>query len=190
MEEVYANYANGLKALANKSRLTMINTEKAVYSPSAKVAYSKEVSDLNSKLNVAYKNKPIERQAQIIANSVVTRTRQANPDMEPDDVKKLKNRSLADARVRTGASKYSIEISDREWQAIQAGAVSPSKLSQILQNTDLDKVKQLATPRVTTGMLPAKATRAKAMLDAGYTQSEIAEHLGVSTSVLAKAIKE
>ena len=33
-------------------------------------------------------NKPIERQAQILANSVVARKRQANPNMDADDIKK------------------------------------------------------------------------------------------------------
>ena len=108
-------------------------------------------------------NKPIERQAQILANSVVARKRQANPNMDADDIKKVKNQALAEARTRTGAKKQQIEITEKEWEAIQAGAVSPSKLSQILQNTDLDRIKQLATPRTTVMMSPSKTSRARQM---------------------------
>jgi DNA-binding CsgD family transcriptional regulator len=190
MEETYAAYANGLKDLANKSRLNSYNTTVVVKNPSATIAYSKEVASLNASLNLALKNKPIEREAMILATSVINRKKQNNPDMEPDDLKKLKNKSLADARVRTGAHKFNIKISDDEWRAIQAGAISPNKLSQILQNTDLARIKELATPRITTTMLPTKVARAQSMLDAGYTQSEVAESLGVSTSSLSKALKE
>ncbi len=189
IEEVYAGYANSLKALGNTSRKDALATTPTPYSPSARQVYSNEVATLTAHLNTALMNKPIERQAQILANSVVARKRQANPNMDADDIKKVKNQALAEARTRTGAKKQQIEITEKEWEAIQAGAVSPSKLSQILQNTDLDRIKQLATPRTTVMMSPSKTSRAKTMLAAGYTQAEIADALGVSTSTLANALK-
>ena len=133
-------------------------------------------------------NKPLERQAQISANSVVDRKKQANPNMDKDDIKKIQIQALAEARVRTGAKKHQIQISDKEWEAIQAGAVSSSRLTQILQNADLDRVKQLATPRKSTTMSPARVNRAKNMLKQGYTQAEVADHLGVSTAVINKYV--
>jgi len=189
IEEVYAAYANNLKALGNTSRKNALATVPTPYSPSARKVYDNEVATLTAHLNTALMNKPIERQAQIIANSVVARKRQANPNMDADDVKKVKNQALAEARTRTGAKKQQIEITEKEWAAIQAGAVSPSKLTQILQNTDLDRIKQLATPRTSVMMSPSKTSRAKTMLAAGYTQAEIADALGVSTSTLANALK-
>lgn len=189
IEEVYASYANSLKELGNLSRKNALSIQPTPYSPSARKVYEKEVATLTAHLNTALMNKPFEREAQVIANSIVTRKRQANPDMDADDLKKVKNQALAEARTRTGANKHRIEISDKEWEAIQAGAISPSKLTQILQNTDLDRVKQLATPRTTVSIPPAKASRARAMLESGYTQAEVAEALGVSTSTLAKALK-
>jgi len=189
IEEVYAGYANNLKNLGNTARKNAITTIPTPYSPSARQAYDKEVATLTAHLNTALMNKPVERQAQILANSVVTRKRQANPNMDPDDIKKVKNQALAEARTRTGAKKQQIEITDKEWEAIQAGAVSPSKLTQILQNTNLDRIKQLATPRTTIMMSPSKTSRAKSMLASGYTQAEIADALGVSTSTLANALK-
>lgn len=191
IEQVYAGYANGLKTLANEARRNALSVIPTPYSPSAKNTYGREVDALNAKLNVALMNKPIERQAQIMANSIVTRKQQANPDMDRDDVKKVRNAALAEARARTGAKKNMIEITDKEWEAIQAGAISPSKLSQILQNANLDQIKQLATPRTaSTSMSTARLGRAKSMLASGLTQSEVAESLGISTSVLSKALKE
>lgn len=188
IENVYAEYANNLKALANKSRREAISIIPSPSIPSAKVVYKDEVSTLLSSLNVALMNKPIEREAQIFANSVLDRKRQAYPNMEPDDIKKIRNQALAEARARTGAKKHQIEITDRQWEAIQAGAISPSKLTHILQNTDLDRIKQLATPRTTVLLSPTRVNRAKKMLSDGYTQAEVAEHLGVSTSILEKSL--
>ena len=190
IELVYAGYANELKTLANNSRLSAINIIPTTYSPSARKTYQSEVDTLNSKLNIALMNKPIERQAQIFANSIITRKRQANPSMDNDDLKKVRNQALAEARARTGASKSMIQITEHEWVAIQAGAVSPSKLSQILQNANLEQIKALATPRSTVSMTPSRISRARLMLSRGLTQAEVAEALGISTSTLAKALQE
>ena len=185
METVYANHANKLKSLANQSRKESISTKPKPYSPSAKKVYANEVSSLDSKLNVALKNAPLERRAQILANTVVSQKRKADPNLEPDQIKKIKGQALAEARTRTGAKKTLVDIQPREWEAIQAGAISTSKLTQILNNTDLDAIKKLATPRTSTTMTPAKINKAKSMLNSGYTQSEIADALGVSTITIA-----
>jgi len=186
IESVYATHANKLKALGNEARKNSIITDVRVkQSPSAKTTYESEVSSLNAKLNVALKNSPLERQAQLLANSVVAAKRASNPNMDAADLKKIKGQALMEARSRTQAKKENINISNKEWDAIQAGAISANKLSQILNNTDLDKVKQLATPRATIGLSTTKSSKAKQMLNAGYTQSEVADALGVSTTIIA-----
>jgi hypothetical protein len=187
-EALYADYANSLKALANQSRKIAYTTKPLPYSPTAKVTYSKEVSSLLAKLNVAVKNRPLERQAQLLANLVVAAKKQANPNMDSDTLKKIKGQALEEARRRTGAKKQRIQITDIEWEAIQAGAISTNRLKDILDNTDLDNVKKLATPRVNTVMIPSKLARAKSMLNAGFTQAEIADALGVPTSTLNDAL--
>lgn len=190
IEKVYADHSNKLKSLANEARRAAVNTKTTPYSPSAKTAYSKEVASLEAKLNVALKNAPLERQAQVLANAVVSQKRAANPDMDAAEVKKVKGQALAEARLRTGARKQRIDITDSEWAAIQAGAISNNKLNQILNNSDLDKVKQLATPKSNTSMSPAKLNRASAMLESGYTQAEVADALGVSLSTLKSGLSE
>ncbi len=188
IEKVYADHSNKLKALANTARKEAVNTKTTLYSPSAKAAYSKEVTALDSKLNIALKNSPLERQAQVLANAVVSQKRHANPDLEPSEIKKLKAQALAEARARTGARKQQIEITDSEWDAIQAGAISNNKLNQILNNADLETVKKLATPKSSVLMTSAKLARAQTMLNSGYTQAEVADALGVSLTTLKTSI--
>jgi DNA-binding CsgD family transcriptional regulator len=188
MENVYADHANKLKALANQSRLDALKTPPVKYNGSSNKAYAPQVESLKAKLNTAYRNKPLERQAQLIANAQVKAKTQSHPNMDPAELKKLRNQAQKDARLRTGAEKSQIEFTDREWEAIQAGAISNNMLVNILKNSNIEQVKSLANPRASTTMLPAKVNRAKAMLKTGHTQAEIADQLGISTSTLASAL--
>lgn len=189
IEHVYANHANKLKGLANEARKTSHSIKNTEWSPSAKKAYAPELDTLKAKLNTALKNKPLERQALVITNTIVNAKKQDNPDMDDADLKKIKTQALREARNRTGARKQRIEITPKEWEAIQSGAVSNNMLDSILNNTDLDLVKQYATPRTNnTAMSSSKMARANSMLASGYTQAEIAEALGVPTTTLNDAI--
>lgn len=189
IERVYANHSNKLKDLANQARLAMIKTQTTPYSPAAKKAYQSEVTSLSSKLEVAKRNAPLERQAQLLANAVVQAKKDANPNLEASEIKKIQGQALTAARLRTGAGKQRITITPQEWAAIQAGAISNNKLEQILNNADLDVVKGFATPRVQPKISSAMATRARSMLANGYTQAEIADALGVSVSTLKTTIE-
>ncbi len=188
IESVYAEHANKLKSLANQARIQSRNTKPIPYSPEAKKKYNKEVSSLDAKLNTALKNRPLERKAQLLANAEVKAVRDANPNLDSDDIKKLKSRALIKARAKTGAGKQQIQITSSEWEAIQAGAISSNKLKQIINNSDLDTLKQLAMPREFKGMSPGKVSKAKALEANGYTLAEIADSLGVSTSTIQKAL--
>ncbi|MEI2420381.1 helix-turn-helix domain-containing protein, partial [Arthrospira platensis SPKY2] len=78
----------------------------------------------------------------------------------------------------------------KEWEAIQAGAISPNKLKSILDNADMDVIKQMATPRTTNGLSPAKVNHIATLRASGYTTAEIAQKLGVSSSTIIKYLKE
>jgi hypothetical protein len=190
IEKVYADHSNRLKDLANQARKELVRTKSVAYSPSAKSTYSKEVASLDAKLNLALRNAPLERQAQIIGNARYNQVLNANPDMEPSDKKKVKGQALNTARARVGAGKERIEITDSEWDAIQAGAISNNKLNQILDNADLDRLKKLATPKSKILMTPTKQRRALAMISSGYTRAEIADALGVSLTTLKLSLSE
>lgn len=189
IESVYADYANELKALANRARKEITRTPNLVYSPSAKETYTSEVTRLKAALNIAKRNAPLERQAQLLANSVVRAKKASDPKMSAGDLKKIKGQALEEARTRVGAKKQKIIISDKEWEAIQLGAISNNTLTQILANTDIKALKARATPRTAYKMTDSKIAKAKAMASSGYTTSEIADALGVSTSTIQETIK-
>ncbi len=185
-EEAYANYANKMKALANQARKEMVNTGKIAYSSSAKAAYQKEVDSLNAKLNVALKNAPRERQAQVMANAVIAAKKQAYPDMSKAEIKKASQQELTKARIQVGAERKPIEVTDREWEAIQSGAVSENQLTKMLNHVDIDSLRQRATPRTTIKLSAAKIAKISAMASSGYTTFDIAKALGISTSTVSK----
>lgn len=189
IEKVYVDHSNGMKALANQARLELLKTRSSPPSASAKTAYSKEVTALNAKLHLALRNRPLERQAQILANAGLSAKRRANPQMDKTELKKVKSQELMRARARVNPhGKPLIEITDSEWAAIQAGAISNNKLTQILNNADIDKVKTLATPKTKILMTSTKTAKAEAMLKSGYTQAEVADALGVSLTTLKTSI--
>jgi predicted transcriptional regulator len=185
-EEAYADYANKMKSLANQARKEMIHTGKIPYSSSAKLTYQKEVDSLNAKLNTALKNAPRERQAQVIANAVISAKKQDNPDMSKAEIKKASQQALTAARNRVGAERKPIVVTDREWEAIQSGAISERQLEQIINHVDIDNLRQRATPRATTSLSAAKISRISSMSASGYSTAEIAEALGISTSTVSK----
>ena len=189
MEIVYADYANQMKSLANKARKTMMSTGKITYSSSAAKIYENEVNDLLAQLNEAEKNSPRERQAQRLANAEVKRKQAANPNMDSSDVKKASQQALSKYRQQVGTvsrKDRSIKISDRAWEAIQAGAISEARLKKILKYTDIDSLRERATPKTTVILSPAKINRIKAMNASNLTTSQIAAALGISTSTVYK----
>lgn len=192
IEKVYADHSNRLKALANQARRELVSIKTRPYSSSARKVYQSEVESLNAKLALALKNAPRERQAQVIANATVRLKVQADPDLNlkenKADLKRVKSQALNAARLRTEASKVKFEITDREWAAIQAGAVSSHKLDQILTYADLDRVKELATPRVKIKMSPTNVAKAKNLHARGYTWAEVAAALGVSVSTVMETV--
>lgn len=192
MERLYADYANKMKSLANQARKEMVSTGKIKYDASAKATYQKEVDSLESKLNIALLNAPRERLAQLKANAEVAAKKENDPNMKPGDIKKASQQALTKYRKEVGSvarSDRSINITDKEWEAIQAGAISESKLIKILNNTDIDVLREKATPKARSTVSQAQANRIKALSASNYTLAEIAKKLGLSTSTVANYLK-
>lgn len=187
-EEVYADYANKMKDLANKARLEYKATPTLKRSASAAKAFEPEVNRLMAALKVAQLNAPLEREAQRIANARVKAKVQANNITDKDEISKIRRAAISDARNSTGASgkRTRITISDGEWTAIQSGAISDTTLSEILRYAEPKTVRERATPRRTTQLSDARISRIKAMANSGHTNAEIAEALGISTSAVSK----
>lgn len=188
MERVYAEHSNKLKALANQARLASLNVKPIPYSPSAKKAYDKEVTSLNAKLTIAKRNAPLERKAQIIGSTLARQRLDANPQIDDDSKKKIRFQALEEARARTGAKKHKIVVTEDEWNAIQAGAISTHKLREILNNAEMSVIREHATPKRQHLMTSTMRSRARDMLNLGYTRAQVASQLGVSLSTLDNSI--
>lgn len=188
-EKQYADHSNRLKALANEARLTASKTPNVVYSSSAAKTYAKEVASLNSKLLLIKRNRPRERAANQLAEANIKLRRQANPNLDKDQIKRIRFEELDAARIAMDAKVKRVVIDANEWQAIQQGAIAHSKLNEILDKADLDVVKALATPRRETLLTTNDAVRARAMLTNGATRAQVAQQLGVSLSTLDRTLK-
>ena len=184
IERVYANYANQMKDLAREARKAFVNTPNLEYDPAANKHYAAEVKSLEAKLRAAKMNAPLERQALILANVAVKQYVYDNPSIKNDGgaLKKLKGRTLNQKRLVTGAVKQRVKFTDREWEAIQAGAVHHTFLKDLLRNADSKEVKQLAMPREKQAITPTRRTRIQNMLNMNYTQKEIANMLDIPLS--------
>jgi len=191
IERLYADHANALKAMANTARLEATRTPPLQWSTSAKKVYEKEVESLNAKLSLAKENRPRERQAQILAKAQIDAKKQDNPGMDAGQLMKVKMQAIAVARTRLEAGKNrNIDITPEEWNAIQAGAISNHKLEEILANTDLEKVRELATPIARTAISSSTLAKANTLLSLGYSKAEVADKLGVSVTRLNTALNE
>lgn len=191
-ELAYASYANRMKELAREARKLAYNTPKLEQNKAAAKEYAEEVKSLEDKLTRAEKNSPRERQAQVLATVTYRSQIKANPDVEGDKehLKRLRGQSLDRARRIVGAKKETIDITDREWEAIQKGAISDTKLKKILDNTDQDKFKQRATPRDSKVLSTSRKQLAVTMANNNFTNADIAERLGVSPSTVSKILAE
>lgn len=191
MEIVYADYANSMKALANQARKEKMSTGKIEVSRAAKETYSNEVASLNKKLNDALLNTTRERAAQRKANIEVNSKLQSGK-IDKSDVRKASQQAITKYREEVGSisrRKRNIVITDREWEAIQAGAISESKLSKILDNADVDTLRARAMPKNNNTLSTAQINRIKSLSASNYTIDEIARKMGKSPSTVSKYLK-
>ena len=150
---------------------------------------------LEKKLNNALLNAPRERQAQLKANAEVAakvkKAKEEGKELKTSDIKKMSQQALSKYREEVGSvarRDRSIKITDREWEAIQAGAISENKLIKILNNTDVDNLRERATPRAKSTLSQAKINQIKA-LSGSYTLKQIADKFNISPSTVSKYLK-
>ena len=186
MERIYADYANSMKALANKSRMQSLSIQPPRKDSVAASKYEKEVQSLTDKLVEAKAYRPKERQAQIYANHVYKAKLEDNPTMTDDQKTKVRRQALEMGRLRVGEKKPEIRFTDREWEAVQANAISPTRLKELVKYADSDHVKKLAMPKQTTALSVSQASLAKAKIKSGYSYEEVAKMFGVSKSTIQR----
>ena len=182
-EKYYAEYANQMKALGNAARKEWLNTTTYKKDPEAEKKYAEEVKSLDDKYKRALQNAPRERRAQLDANRKLFYQKRDNPEMTYEEERKFSGQAITASRKKYNPNgKDRIVISDREWEAIQARAISPNKLENILGHCDMDELKKRAMPKHSVAISSAKESIAKAMKAQGYSGKEIADRLGISTS--------
>lgn len=194
IENLYANYANGLKDLARQARRDILDTGNIAYSREAREKYKGEVTSIEAQLDEALRNKPKERKAQFIANAAVKAIKAQHPELKTreykKDLKKVEQQQLTKARIRVGAKRKNIEITDRGWEAIQNGAFTESKLNSILQYADQDELRKRSTPRKYLTLSDAKINKLKSLSATGlYSIAEMADIMDVSATTVRKYLR-
>ena len=196
-ENLYADFSNKLKAMANQARKEAVNMKGLEYSPSAAKTYAPEVASLKEKYNNMIANKPKERKAILIANANIKAKIQEqglDPNISEDKkvIKKISSVEMQRARDSVGASgrKSKVTFTDREWEAVQAGAISDNMLTKFLNSSDSDEIVKRAMPKNVTVMTSAKMSKANAMLRSGYSYAEIAKACGVPESTVYSALNK
>lgn len=171
-EILYSDYANKCKALANDSRKEAVAIKAEPVDPNSRKTYANEVNSLNVKLNTAKKNAPKERQAQILAKQIIDERQAENPNMDKDEKKRLAGQALNGARNRTGAKKVKVTFTDKEVEAINARAISATRLEELWNNADKDSAYQAFLPK-NSRISASTANRVQSLLNAGWTREQI-----------------
>lgn len=194
-ENLYADFSNKLKAMANQARKEAVNMKGIQRNPEAAKTYAPEVASLKEKYNNMIANKPKERKAMLIANANIKAKIQEqglDPTIDKKEIKKISSVEMQRARDSVGASgrKSKVTFTDREWEAIQAGAISDNMLTKFLNSSDSDEIVKRAMPKNVTVMTSAKMSKANAMLRSGYSYAEIAKACGVPESTVYSALNK
>ena len=182
-----------MKSLANEARKAHLTAkyETPKKNPTAAKAYEQEVSHLKYQLNEAKKNAPIERRAQALAQSVVELERQnSGGQMSKGEYSKRLDRELKRSREILGAKRYQMDISPKEWEAIQSGAVPKTTQEEIFKYADAAILREYAMPKEKKGLDKSYISLAKSMAKRGYTLQEIADRFDVSPSTISNIIVE
>lgn len=194
-ENLYADFSNKLKAMANQARKEAVNMKGIQRNPEAAKTYAPEVASLKEKYNNMIANKPKERKAMLIANANIKAKIQEqglDPTIDKKEIKKISSVEMQRARDSVGASgrKSKVTFTDREWEAVQAGAISDNMLTKFLNSSDSNEIVKRAMPKNVAVMTSAKMSKANAMLRSGYSYAEIAKACGVPESTVYSALNK
>lgn len=185
-EVLYADYANSLKALANRARLEWNKTPTGKKDKASEAAYSKEVSELETMLVRIKQNSPRERYAQQRATNNYYKKLKEKDYLEEDERKKIKNQCLSEARSAVQADKGFKSLTPKQWEAIENHAISGTKAEQIIKKVDSKLLMQYALPKANRELSASKVSLIKSLARQGIPQSEIAEQLNIAVGTVNK----
>lgn len=191
VENAYQNYIESLQVIKNNGRKESAAISIPKRDPRAVKIYASEVASLNSKIKSIESQAPLERKAQVEANTAFRNYVAANPTLSTDRKKSLKSEMLNNARNANGIDPYEkkVHISEKEWDAIQSNAISKTALEKLLAKADMDELRGYATPKAKISIAPAKLASIKRMLSSGkYSLAEIAQSTGISANTIKSAL--
>lgn len=189
-ERAYAVYANHCKSLANQARKEYLVTKPIEYNKEAAAKYATEVAELKEAYLKASKNKARERQAQLLATSEYNAIlNDHGSELDGEDRRKLRGQCVSDARDACGANKDRIRFTEKQWEAVNAGAIGPSMLDRLLDNADKDNYVKLALPK-TSRISDSQKSQILNLYRAGWGYEAISEKLGISTGSVSNIISE
>lgn len=192
-EEAYAKFANACKTYANEARKTAVSITPPSKDKEAEAKYAKEVDSLMAKLNIAKLNAPKEREAQRRAYAEIEKKKEEYPDLKEKgnkaELKKYQQKALSRARSEVGAKRMPIIPTEKEWEAIQANALSPTTLDSILELADPDVIRNFATPKTGVSLTTSQEARILRLYASGYTTAQIADAVNVSSSTVYNILK-
>ena len=186
-EVPYARYANQMKDMANEARKIYASLGAAKKDPVAAKTYAEEAKSLTDKARTLTFNAPRERQAQLRAQNNFYKKKSERDDLDKDAIKKLKSQCLAEARVACNAKGVKVEITPKEWEAIENRAVSGTIVEELIKKADTASIMKYALPKGDSKTLSsAKIARIKALGRSGETTKDIADELGISLATVQK----
>lgn len=195
IDTVYVNHSDRMLGLANEIRKVAANEPTMKRDPNAAKIYATEVASLDEKLRKVGMNRVHERSAVTAANYAIKAMEYENPELrlaeKKDERTKLHNMAMQEARYAFSSNKKEvlIHLTSKEYEAIQSGAVSTTKMKEIFNNCDKEELIKIASPKKTKAstLSSSQISKIKAMKSSGrYTIREIAEALGVSTSTVSE----
>ena len=101
-------------------------------------------------------------------------------------IKKLKNQCISEARRACNAKRYKVEITPKEWEAIENKAVSGTMIENLIEKSDKSTIMKYALPKADRSISSAKQARIRAMARQGESTNDIAAELGISTATVQK----
>lgn len=197
IEIAYANYANELKDLAREARKTVKNTKDLPYDKHAYETYKEDVDTLWEMVSEAERNRVRERGAQAVGNAQSRKIMAAWDEKHPNATSSERNkergkvdaRVLKEARTKYNSKRAEFTITDRQWDAINRGALSSTRVKKLLRYVNRKELLQRSLPRTYNELSPAKQNMIKALERSGYTNDEIAERVGCSKTTVIKYMK-
>src|SRR5699024_1932737 len=191
VENAYQHYIEQLQVIKNNGQKELSTIDIPKRDPYAAKSYSHEVLSLNSKIKSISAQAPLERKAQVEANKAFKEYIKANPTISTDRKKSLRSEMLNNARLSNGVTPYEkkVHITPKEWDAIQANAISKTALEKLLSKADMDELREYATPKNRKAISPAKLASIKRMMaSSNYTLAEIAQSTGLSPNTIKSAL--